>query len=215
MQAGKHSRSPPWTLERVRSLAPDEIEQLRGNASALGAHDVVGLCDEASCGLAKRVGNKVAPSRNAAKSSALISRAKAFEARGVRLEATHSSWSAVRKSDGVVVMTLWASAIRLRDGACNYLLWAPNLDGSRPWYDTPAGRERLKHCQLVAEGTTAEGLVVHGEALEGRLPEDKVRSVRGVDPEAVLRFHVEKRNDEYWAVWGKSNKFRAAPTNGV
>jgi hypothetical protein len=35
------------------------------------------------------------------------------------------------------------------------------------------------------------------------LPEDKARSVHGVDPETVLRFKVEKRGEEYWAVWGK------------
>jgi hypothetical protein len=48
-----------------------------------------------------------------------------------------------------------------------------------------------------------EGLLVYGEALDGHLPEDKARSVHGVDPETVLRFKVEKRGEEYWAVWGK------------
>jgi hypothetical protein len=195
-------QSSPWSAERVQKLARYEIEQLRENASALGAPDVVVLCDEALRGLPKSAG-KAGPSRNTAKLRRLISRAKAFEARGVRLEDPPSSWGAVRKADGVVVMSLWASAIKLREGVCTYLLWAPNLDGLRPWYDTPAGQERLKHCRLIVEGATAEGLLVHGQALEGRLPEDKTRSVHGVDPETVVRFQVEKHKDEYWAVWGK------------
>ena len=50
---------------------------------------------------------------------------------------------------------------------------------------------------------------VRGETLSsllkriGRLPEDKARTIHGVDPETVLSFQVEKRGAEYWAVWGK------------
>jgi hypothetical protein len=100
-------------------------------------------------------------------------------------------------------MGLWAAAVKSRDGGCGCLLWSPNVDGSRPWSDSPPGRERLRQCQLVAGGAAAEGLLVFGEALEGHLPEEKARSVHGVDPQTVVHFNVEKRGDQYWAIWGK------------
>ena len=50
--------------------------------------------------------------------------------------------------------------------------------------------------------STAEGILIHGTALEGHLPEERAQSVHGADPETVLRFKVEKRGGEYWAVWG-------------
>jgi hypothetical protein len=103
----------------------------------------------------------------------------------------------------MVVLSLWADAVQSRDGGCGYLLWAPNVGGARPWSDTASGQERLKHCQLGLERDGAEGLLVYGETLDGYLPEDKARSVHGVDPETVLRFKVEKHGEEYWAVWGK------------
>jgi hypothetical protein len=133
----------------------------------------------------------------------LVSRSRAFEARGVFLQDTRGSWSGVRKSDGMVVMTIWAKSVESGDGACSYLLWAPNVDGSRPWSDKAAGKERLEHCRLALKQGGAEGLLVYGERLEGHLPEDKARTVQGVDPETVLRFKIEARGDEYWAVWGR------------
>src|SRR5437016_170442 len=66
------------------------------------------------------------------------------------------------------------------------------------------GQERLRHCQLVMDGAAAEGLLVFGERLDGHIPEEKARSVHGVDPETVVHFKVEKLGEEYWAVWGKS-----------
>jgi hypothetical protein len=99
-------------------------------------------------------------------------------------------------------MSLWADAVKSRGGACNYLLWAPNTEGLQPWYESPAGLERRKHCALVADGHLAEGLLVHGETLQGHMPEEKARSVHGVDPLTVLLFKVEKRGAEFWAVWG-------------
>jgi len=46
-------------------------------------------------------------------------------------------------------------------------------------------------------------VLVYGEPLDGYLPEDRARSVHGVDPEIVLQLEVERRGDEYWAVWGR------------
>ena len=207
MQAGKEAfrarRSAAWTRERIGNLSKQEIQQLRANAGDLGEQDIVTLCDEALRSLPKGAGKGSAASAKNAKARRLIARGKAFEARGVCLNDVRGSWGGVRSSDGMVVMSLWADAVKSRDGACTYLLWAPNVGGARPWSDTPSGQERLKHCQLALEGAGAEGLLVFGERLDGHLPEERARSVHGVDPETVLRFKVEKQGDEYWAVWGK------------
>jgi hypothetical protein len=109
----------------------------------------------------------------------------------------------VRKADGKVVMALWADAVESAEGACRYLLWAPNADGSRPWSDTPAGKERLEHCKRALELGSAEGLLVHGEGLAGHLPEEKAYAIHGVDAETVLVFEVERIGAEFWAAWGK------------
>jgi hypothetical protein len=202
--AFKPRRSGTWTAERVAQLDRKEVEQLRSNATALGEESVVALCDEALRALPKGSGKAATAARTSAAARRLISRGKAFEARGVHLEDARTSWGGVRKADGVVVLGLWAQAVKSRDGVCNYLLWGPNVDGSRPWYDSAAGQERLKHCRLVAEGANAEGLLVHGEELSGHLPEDKARTVHGVDPETIVLFKVEKHDEEYWAVWGKA-----------
>ena len=189
-----------WSRERVERLSKQEMEALRANAERLGESALADLCTEALKHARTAVGkaNKKAgtPGRR------LISRAKAFEARGVFLTDVRSSWSGVRKSDGKIVMTIWNSAVQSSGGGCSCLLWAPNAEGARPWSDTPAGKERLEHCKLALEAG-AEGLLVHGELLDGRLPEDKARTIHGVDPETVLAFKVEKRGDEYWAIWGK------------
>src|SRR5213592_3361127 len=138
MQAGKEAfrarRSAAWTRERVDNLSKQEIQQLRANAGNLGEQDVVTLCDEALSALPKGGGKRDAVSaKNAKGRRRLISRGKAFEARGVHLDDARGSWGGVRGSDGVVVMSLWADEVKSRDGACNYLLCAPNVDGARPW----------------------------------------------------------------------------------
>ena len=196
----KNGSSRDWPPERIERLTKQEMEALRANAERLGESALADLCTEALKHARTAVGkaNKKAgtPGRR------LISRAKAFEARGVFLTDVRSSWSGVRKSDGRIVMTIWNSAVQSSGGGCSCLLWAPNVEGARPWSDTPAGKERLEHSKLALEAG-AEGLLVHGELLDGRLPEDKARTIHGVDPETVLSFKVEKRGDEYWAVWGK------------
>lgn len=192
-----------WTLERVERLHKAEIAQLRSNAEGLGAAAVVALCDEA---LRTRPRDRAA-SRNPSlpkRGRRLISRTRGFEARGVFLQDMRTSWGGVRKSDGAVVVGLWADAIESAGGGCSYLLWAPNADGSRPWSDKPGGRERLEHCKLALKSNATEGVLVYGERLEGSIPEDKARSVHGVDPEIVLRLKVERRGEEYWAVWGRT-----------
>jgi hypothetical protein len=116
----------------------------------------------------------------------------------------------VRKSDGAVVVALWADSIECASGGCSYLLWAPNVDGSRPWSDQPGGIERLDHCKRALELGRAEGLLVYGERLVDRIPEDRARAIHGADPQTVIVFEVEQRGEEFWARWGK----KAAPTVG-
>ena len=87
-----------------------------------------------------------------------------------------------------MVFALWADDVQTVDGVSQYLLWAPNVDGSRPWSDAPGG------------------LLVYGERVEGSLPDDKALSVRGADPHTVLTLRVEKRGEEYWASWGGGNR---------
>jgi hypothetical protein len=201
--AFKRGHAEDWTRERVEQLGKQELMQLRENADRLGETELSALCDEVLKLRPKTSAKAAAPVRGKAKQRRLISRSKAFEARGVFLQDSRGSWGGVRKSDGMVVMNIWAAGVDSAEGSCKYLLWSPNVKGSRPWSDSPAGKERLEHCKLALQNGVAEGLLVHGDPLEGHLPEDRARSVHGVDPETVLRFQVEKRGAEYWAVWGK------------
>jgi hypothetical protein len=199
----KRGDAQSWTKERIEQLGKVDVQQLQANAERLGEPELAALC----AGILKDRPRVVttAASRAKARTQArsLMSRSKAFEARGVWLTDSRTSWSGVRKIDGAVVITLWASSIQSASGSCSYLLWAPNVDGKRPWSDKPAGKERLEHCKIALERGGAEGLLAYGEPLEGHVPEDKARTVLGLDPETVLRIKVEKRGQEYWATWGK------------
>jgi len=199
----KHGRADEWTSERIGQLAAQEIMQLRDNAERLNEPDLAALCSEVLAKVRSRarteLRGKAGPGTKARK---LIARGKAFEARGVWLQDARTSWGGVRKSDGAVVLALWAEAIESADGTCRYLLWAANAEGSRPWSDTPAGRERLEHCKRAIELGGAEGLLVYGRRLEGRLPEERASAILGVDADTVLSFEVEARGAEFWAVWG-------------
>ena len=187
-----------WTRESIGRLTDGELRQLRKNAGGLAAAGIVALCDSALLDSTRRVART---GQGEAKKPRLIPRRDAFERRGVFSDCL-TNWGGIRSSDDTIVMSLWADDIRSENGACSYLLWAPNHDGSRPWSDKPGGKERLKHCVLAAESGRAEGLLVYGERLEGRFPEDKATTVSGVDPAVVLEFRVEHRGREYWAVWG-------------
>ncbi len=199
----RRGRAEEWTRERIERLAPLEIRRLMENAERLEETELAELC-ATMLKEARKTGNGrrgATAQRPAARH--LVSRAKAFEARGVRLQDARTSWGGRRHTDGEVVMALWSAAIEPEEGGCRYLLWAPNVEGSRPWSDMPAGRERRQHCELALERGSAHGLLVLGEALKGHLPEEKAQSIYGIDPEASFRFKVEKRGEAYWAVWGK------------
>lgn len=194
-------RSNRWTIDRIARLAEREVTQLRTNAQSLGDAEVVALCDqvlllERPVVLAEKAGRRLK-----AKHPRLVTRRNAFETRGVMLSAP-SSWGGIRPSDGTVVMSIWKDDIRIDGGQCRYLLWAPNEKGSRPWSDKPDGRERLEHCRLACERGSAEALLVYGEPLAGHIPEDRARTVSGIDPAVVLHVEVVLRGREYWAIWG-------------
>jgi hypothetical protein len=205
-RAFKQRSADEWTLERIARLSAQDIKQLRENAERLNEHAVAALCSQA-LGMARRAASRGGEKSRRTKAQRLVARARAFEMRGVWLEDRRTSWSGVRKSDGAVVMALWADAIKSADGACAYLLWAPNEGGLRPWSDTAAGKERLEHCRRAQERGCAEGLLVYGQPLDGHLPEERAYTVHGIDPDTVLVFQVEMRGAEFWATWGK----KAAP----
>src|SRR6185436_10632278 len=130
-------------------------------------------------------------------------RTRAFQMRGVPLTEL-TRWSGVRKEDGAVVMALWADSVGAAEGGCRSLLWAPNIGGTRPWSDTEAGQERRAHCKLGMQQGKVEGMLLYGDGVEGVLPEEKARAVRGIDPDTVIQFQVEALDGEFWATWGKS-----------
>ena len=199
----KRSNPAEWTLERIGRLPVQEIKQLRDNAERLNEPAVVALCNQALKDARSSTARARVKPAQRGPSRRLVARAKAFESRGVQLEDARTSWGGVRKTDGAIVLAIWADAIESANGVCRYLLWAPNVDGARPWSDKPAGKERLVHCgQAIALGR-AEGLLVYGERLDGQLPEDKAHSVHGIDADTVLQLQVEMRGAEYWAIWGK------------
>jgi hypothetical protein len=205
MQTAKavfNSQRIQWTPERIGRLGDAELHQLRANAERLGATAVVELCD-AALNMRPRAAMKGrSAGRTAKRNAQLTSRSKAFQARGVYIADFDSGWSGVRKSDGAVVMSLWAPAIVAAEGMCSQLLWAPNTEGARPWSDSAAGKERLRHCRLALERGAAEGLLVYGECFDGENAEHNARSVHGADTQRVVEFRVEQRGEEYWAVWG-------------
>ena len=189
-----------WTIERITRLGRAEVAQLRTNAASLGDMEIVALCDQVLLAAPKDAGDGMAR-RLKASGVRLVSRRSAFESRGVTLQSL-SSWGGIRHSDGMVVMSIWKDGIRSEGGECSYLLWAPNEKGARPWSDKPAGQERLEHCKKACERGAAEALLVYGEPFEGRIPEDKAKTISGVDAAIVLQVAVVLRGREYWAVWG-------------
>ena len=189
-----------WTAERVGGLSRQEVLQLQANAVRLGEHGLGELCARR---LAELPAGGPAAKPNAARrllEARLVPRNKAFAARGIWLTDPRS-WSGIRTSDGAAVFALWSGSVRSEDGGCRYLLWAPNIKGGRAWSDTQAGQERLAHCKAALQRGAAEGLLVRGEPLEGWLPEERAKTVLGVDPEVVIALRVEQRGPEYWAAW--------------
>ena len=197
----RRSGAEKWSAERIGALSVAEIKQLLANAERLQETELAALC--ATALTAARSAQSAARRTVAPRPRRLIPRGRAFQERGVWLTDPRTSWGGVRKSDGAVVMALWADDVVSSEGGCSYLLWRPNSDGARPWSDTAGGKERLAHCRQAMQAGRAEGMLVHGHALDGRLPQDRAKTVLGVNPEVVLSLKVELRGEDYWAVWGK------------
>lgn len=201
-------RIAQWSKDKLNELSTLELRQLLANAERLKEAEVAALChellDERPRGHAV-----VRQHRPKGRSHRLVTRTKAFEMHGVTLRSRVWSRSGVRPSDGAVVLAVWAEEIQKSEDSSSYLLWAPNVAGSRPWSDKPGGKERLEHCRLALERGEAEGLLVYGKRLEGSLPEDKAASVDGMDPERVLSLRIERRGEEYWALWTQERRVLA------
>ena len=207
--AFKPARTRDWTRERIERLDTADVQQLRENAEKLGATEVVALCDIALNARPRASAGGGRAARVPKRARNLISRHKAFQARGVFLPEGESAWSGVRSADGTVVMSLWAPAIVSSEGGCSQLLWSPGDAGAKGWSHSPAGLERLRHCKLALERGGGEGILVYGTHFDGEAAEHNARSVYGADPECVIQFKVEQRGAEYWAVWGAKAVERA------
>ena len=202
MQLLKRPRVALWTREKIESLDTPEVRQLRENALRLAEPEIAALCNEVldARPRGQPVVRRLKPRGEPRK---LVSRSQALGMRGVNLRSRFWSRGGVRKSDGAVVLALWADDVLNAAGAYSCLLWAPNVAGSRPWSDKPGGLERLEHCRRALDRGEAEAVLVYGERLAGTLPEDKALSVAGVDPDTVLQLRVEKRAAEYWGTWAR------------
>src|SRR3990172_165689 len=95
------TRNLVWSKERIEMLSKQEIQQLPANAESLGAQDVLAMCDGGGRGSARSGSGKGgAPGKNG-KARRLISRIRAFEARGVYMQDQRTSWGGGRESDGM------------------------------------------------------------------------------------------------------------------
>lgn len=197
-------RETKWTQERIAALSAEELRRLRANAERLGDTTVAERCASALAHRPRAASNdhEREPTMRASLQRRLVSRSDAFGARGIALANRFWSRGGIAR-DGRVVFAVWATdVIRDRQGS-RCLLWAPNVDGSRPWSDKPGGQERLEHCRraLASAGGAASAFLVYGQRLRDVQPEDRAANVAGIDAGSFSALRVEKRGAEYWAVW--------------
>jgi hypothetical protein len=192
-------RVAKWSREQIDRLTTPELRALLENAERLKESEIAAVCGEIldarprgrpPAARQKRVG----PARQ------LVSRRKAFEMHGAAPASRLWSLGAVR-ADGTVMLMLHADQAQRVEAQQSYPLWAPNVDGSHPWSDSPAGQERLGHCRTALERGAAEGLLMYGKrAAAGAPPKNAGASRPLVDAATVLGLRVEQRGEEYWAV---------------
>ena len=195
------SRATSWTAERIIALSTPEVKQLRENAERLQEPEVAALCTRVLKERPRVARSAKPPAPRRKGERLLVSRTMAFGMRGVGLANRFWSRSGLTR-DGAVMFALWAEDVQHDSHGASHLLWAPNLDGARPWSDKPGGLERLEHCRRALERGSATGLLVYGKRLEGVLPDEKAERVDGADAEVSVTLRVEKRGEEYWALWG-------------
>ena len=190
-------RVAKWSKEQMDKLSTPELRALLVNAERLNEPEVAALCN-ALLDARPRGRAPVRRDRQPGPARRLATRGKAFAMHGVSVR--HRVWSRGGiRSDGVVVLTVVADEVQKGEDADSYLLWAPNVDDSRPWSDTPGGKERLEHCRIALERGAAEGLLTYSKRAAGAPPKDNGTSTGLVDAETVLSLRVEKRGEEYWA----------------
>lgn len=197
-------RVAKWSKEQIDKLTTLELRALLANAERLKETEVVALCNEL-LDARPRGRALVRRPKQAGEAGRLVTRRKAFEMNGVRLRNRVWSCGGIR-TDGAVLLSVRAEDVQKAEGASSCLLWAPNVADSRPWSDSPGGKERLEHCRIALERGAAEGLLIYGKRAAGAPPKDKGPAADRVDAETVLNLRVEKRGDEYWASWTPAEK---------
>jgi hypothetical protein len=182
-------RVAKWSKEQIDRLSTPELRALLENAERLKEPEVAALCNEL---LDARPRGRLPLRRDKHSPEArkLVTRGRAFEMHGVSLRNRVWSLGGIR-TDGVVVLGVRADEAQKAEGADSHLLWAPNVDDSRPWSDTPGGKERLEHCRMALERGAAKGLLIYGTR---------------VHAESVLELRVEKRGEEYWATCASAGR---------
>ena len=106
----------------------------RGRIAQWSREQIAALCAQVLGGRPRGLAAPRAPAKKKRSDGRrLVSRSLAFGMTGVSLANRFWSRGGVRGTDGGVVMALWAEDIRRAEGACSYLLWAPNVGGARPW----------------------------------------------------------------------------------
>jgi len=197
-------RVAKWSKEQIDKLTTLELRSLFANAERLKETEIAALCKEL-LDARPRGHAPVRRHKQAGEPRRLVTRGKAFEMNGVSLRNRVWSCGGVR-TDGAVLLSMRAEDVQKAEGANSCLLWAPNIADSRPWSDSPGGKERLEHCRIALERGAAEGLLIYGKRAAGAPPEDKLPRADRVDAETVLNLRVEKRGDEYWASWTPAEK---------
>jgi hypothetical protein len=195
-------RVAKWSKEQIDKLTTLELRALLANAERLKETEIAALCNEL-LGARPRGHPLVRRHKQAGEARRLVTRGKAFQMNGVSLRNRVWSCGGIR-ADGAVLLSVRAEDVQKAEDANSCLLWAPNVADSRPWSDSPGGKERLEHCRIALERGAAEGLLIYGTRRAP--PEDKLPRADRVDAETVLNLRVEKRGDEYWASWTPAEK---------
>lgn len=182
MHIASRGRVSKWSKEQIDKLSTPELRALLANAERLKESEVAALCNEL-LDARPRGHPPVRRNKGLPEVRKLVTRGRAFEKNGVSLRNRVWSLGGIR-ADGAVVLLVRADEVQQADGVHSYLLWGPNAGDSRPWSDTPGGKERLGHCRIALERGAAKGLALYD---------------KGVAADIVLDFRVEKRGEEYWA----------------
>jgi hypothetical protein len=197
-------RVAKWSKEQLDKLNTLELRALLANAERLNEPEVAALCNEI-LDARPRGHPAVRQARLPGQARRLVSRGKAFELHGI--SPRNRSWSLGGiRTDGAVVLTVRAVDVQRAEGGSSCLLWGPNVDDSRPWSDSPGGKERLEHCRIALERGAAEGLLAYAKRAVGAAPEAKSAGADRLDPKTVLNLRVEKRGEEYWGTWAQETR---------